>query len=111
MSAKHTPGPWKAGGEGHGTVFAPIRGRGIQGVGLVAQAYGGAVVIEGQAEVCANARLIAAAPDMAALLLDLLEEAEDQQDVIDGNDGFPLPNDAMKRADKISTVLKKAGLA
>ena len=73
MEAKHTPGPWM---NSNGTILAPA--------GKVAEAgnpgYDG-FAAESEDEAIANARLIAAAPDLLAALRKALEWVEHVQSV------------------------------
>jgi hypothetical protein len=59
-------------------------------------------------EMRANARLIAAAPDLLDALEDALEFIEDCSDVSDGPDGEQVPNRAMQLAGPIRAVIAKA---
>lgn len=62
-TAKHTPGPWKAGTiNTNGLPFAPITA-----TTLIAKVYSTAYLDHPQAE--ANARLMAAAPDLLEALM------------------------------------------
>ena len=58
MTTQHTPGPWHVTGDQHGTMITDNTG---EQIALWPQ-QGGTV------EQCANARLIAAAPDLLAAL-------------------------------------------
>lgn len=60
------------------------------------------------AERDANARLIVTAPEMLGALLAALEFIEDQEDVIDGPEGQPVANAAMRLATDLRAVLLKA---
>lgn len=88
-----TAGPWRIAGKG--TIRAGKHG-------WVARIYW-----DNQA---ANARLIVAAPDMAGMLLDLLEYLDGHSDVVDGDYGQPAPNKAMRLVQEIEGVLAKAGI-
>jgi hypothetical protein len=70
MSAEHTPGPWQV--TESGNVAGPTRSFGSQGwVGRICLAN----VMTGDVEVkAANARLIAAAPDLLAACEEALDE-------------------------------------
>jgi len=96
MSA-HTPGPWKV----YGT-----RSRTVWGEKAICTVHGTRNDIDEQRD--ANARLIAAAPDMLTALHEALEFAEDQEDVIDGPDGEPQANKAMRLAQMLREVIGKA---
>jgi hypothetical protein len=70
-TAKHTPGPWTTVGSNDGTCDIGIRAPNV--VNVVAECFAD-MRHAGEfnlAEVAANARLIAAAPDMLAALIDL----------------------------------------
>jgi hypothetical protein len=101
MSA-HTKGPWHVGG-----TFDPNTPNETQNVWSEAASGKQSGECIAQKARPANARLIAAAPAMVELLADLLDEAEEQADVIDGNDR-PIPNEAMRRAERIRAVLNPA---
>lgn len=69
MNIKHTPGPWIAeGGDGHGNIWIGTK-EGVYVAGTVLPIHGTTELSKEQAE--ANARLIAAAPDMLQALIDL----------------------------------------
>lgn len=59
-------------------------------------------------ELEANARLIAAAPDLLAACEEALEFAEDQEDVVDGDYGEQKPNRAMQLASMLRAAIAKA---
>ena len=65
---KHTPGPWEM--DGSGAVFGPD-GDPIMTCGLYAVCFG-----EGSEEGYANARLIAAAPDLLAACVEFVRKVE-----------------------------------
>jgi hypothetical protein len=56
----------------------------------------------------ADARLIAAAPDLLGACNEALEFAEDQEDVVDGDYGQPKPNRAMQVATMLRAAIAKA---
>jgi len=110
----HTPGPWATeiaeyGSRRIGTVFghgkniAQICGPGAGPRSGPTAGFGALTK-----ETDANARLIAAAPDMLEALRNALEFAEDQEDVIDGPDGQQVPNKAMTLAQMLREVIGKA---
>jgi hypothetical protein len=66
--SKHTPGPWKADDKGK-AVFIPLRAHHCEQLGIQV----GFVSWEDDKESLANARLIAAAPEMLAALQDLCD--------------------------------------
>lgn len=67
MSAQHTPGPWFCKREGYSTVYVEAR----IGGGWLQEVAACGPTAEGQDQQTANARLIAAAPE----LLEALQEA------------------------------------
>lgn len=103
--AKHTPGPWVLKRDGvivGGEVTMLPRGAVQQ------QVASACVVREENGDREANARLLAAAPELLALLREALEFVEDHADVTDGPDGQPQPNRAMSLAQILSTAIAKA---
>lgn len=73
MKTKHTPGPWVVGNHTHDITTQQGRS--------VALSVGQPAEIEQSA---ANARLLAAAPDLLHLLSELREEVRDWQDALCG---------------------------
>lgn len=111
MSAQHTPGPWALGcGYGmHGVEVVGNAGNrkvcGVIGVDRdVHDKDGRKVASVADPEGAANARLIAAAPDLLAAFDDLEHLFDGQEDCDDGQ-----PNDAMKVMLIIRAALAKAG--
>lgn len=103
MTTAHTPGPW-AYGALSGDVFVPQTSeRAGEQIAFV--------TAHDSAKRAANARLIAAAPDLLGQLQDALEFIEDQEDVVDGSYGVPAPNRAMSLAQQIRQTIAKAELA
>ena len=100
-AAAHTPGRWRV-LRHDGNVFV-IKNDGL----TIAEITYQLPDKSGETSRNANARLIAAAPDMLAALLEALEFAEQQEDVIDGNDG-PQANAAMTLAQTLRDVIAKA---
>lgn len=100
-TSKPTPGPWR-------NARADLLITSVSGVEVcdanMSAPYGPT------SEQVANARLIAATPDMADILLDALEYFEAREDVNDGSDGRPVPNVAMSYAMRIRDVLAQAGI-
>jgi hypothetical protein len=100
--AKHTPGPW----------FVPTHPGNPQtgvwakgGDVFIATCSSASTSLEGNR---ANAKLIAAAPELLEALSDALEFVADQEDVRDGHDGQPVPNKAMSLASDIRAAIAKA---
>jgi hypothetical protein len=97
--SKHTPGPWSVADR-----LVPNGRRWVQRNHtrtLVALVYS-------TPEREANARLIAAAPDLLEACNEALEFAEDQEDVLDGSYGQPEPNRAMQVATMLRAAIAKA---
>lgn len=92
MSAKHTAGPWRAAKGGGGTMSI-LR---VQGDELVAYIPHGWPKAQREA----NARLIAAAPDLLAALIDLRDDCVEYCRInnLSNDDGKPGSNHAMRRA-------------
>jgi hypothetical protein len=123
VSAQHTPGPWAPiTGFGYKAYVVPLShvGRRIGGsenptedrdefaqqiCATLSDPYG-----RGDNE--ANARLIAAAPDLRSALQAILATLDDESDVCDGNDGQQLPNAAMQyltqHGDQMRAAIAKA---
>jgi hypothetical protein len=98
----HTPGPWRV--------------RGLSIIGAQSKAFPHEDPDMNCYFVCSkvrdpdDARLIAAAPDLSGMLLDVLTYLDDQADVVDGDYGQPAPNKAMRLVQEIEEVLTKAGV-
>lgn len=74
MSAQHTPGPWHVGGSDKSTIYNKYGQR-------IANSFEGVLVTQASDETCqANARLIAAAPDLLELLQELVDGMTDVED-------------------------------
>ena len=98
-TAQHTPGPWRAefGERAHGTSGALVRDR----IGIVAEAY---PRNPSGTEQTANARLIAAAPDLLAALNAILNDVDqDKADGIETPDWAPAAYAAYAKATTGST--------
>lgn len=97
----HTPGPWAQ----HERIIYIVSDdrRCNHFECLVQHSY-----VASMDELLANARLIAAAPDLLAALLEALEFVEDYEDVVDGSYGMPAPNRAMQLATSLRDSIKKA---
>lgn len=74
-NAKHTPGPWRTKREGFSTIYveAPIGGGWVQEIAACGPTN------DGSAQQEANARLIAAAPEMLEALRNICDEQDAQQ--------------------------------
>jgi len=98
MSEQHTPGPW--------TVMDGVQDGGGIGIGPELDGWGGphALVTFTGGESEANARLIAAAPDM----LEALRAAERLTDYIRQHKGFLNEGDVDKWAGEVSPTLAAA---
>lgn len=120
-SSGYTPGPWISTGEVK-QVKGPD-GYTMHWCGNITPAYeigkyrGDIAVVQScdhisgitREEAAANARLIAALPDLIEALQDAREFIDGQIDVVDGDYGEPSPNRAMSLAQLIDDVLAKAG--
>jgi len=71
MDAKHTPGPWKA--EGFG-IWSCVNGENRRVACTEYDKGEGAYKVRTEAEAVANARLIAAAPELVKALENLVED-------------------------------------
>ena len=110
MSA-FTPGPWSVRLSKSGYPYQIVAPReSDKAAGRVGSAITrwGSISLPSSEEGQANARLIAAAPDLLAALQDALEFAEDQEDTEDGPDGRPQANDAMLLAQTLRAAIAKA---
>ena len=99
-SVTHTPGPWRAETEPNGTCIVWALRNGDDDKYVI-----GVVALRGGE---ADARLIAAAPDLLAALYEAREFIDGQIDVVDGNYGEPAPNRAMVLAQEIDAAIAKA---
>ena len=102
QAAKHTPGPWQAVHEGHRlSVWA-------EGYGFI-HTHEVPHVNTGATETAnANARLIAAAPELLEALEEVRELIEGYVDVKDGDYGKPVANKAMQATQLIDEAIAKA---
>ena len=95
-AVSHTPGPWKLTGDSQRSPYFKIRGTRLGGKWKVANCPFIPEVFLDMAEAAANARLIAAAPDLlAALELMPLEHFADEQRDIDAAEFVDHANDFM----------------
>jgi hypothetical protein len=104
MSGRHTPGPW----------FAVARMVEVGDDSADICSTNPHTFSQGQLprpikEQEANARLIARAPDMLALLQEVAEYLDSYADVVDGDDGQPEANDAMRLLTDVNAVISQAG--
>lgn len=104
----HTPGPWRV-----ETDIRNDHGRESEMVGwnIVSDAHEivGCEGIEAWFENGeANAKLIAAAPAMLAVLYELESYFEDREDVVDGDYGQPEPNKEMTLLREVRDAIQKA---
>lgn len=91
-TVKHTPGPWRAAKAAHGVIdIFDSRDRDIVTI------FGGGVEAESKE---ANARLIAAAPDLLEALKALLADCEEYSRInnLHNRDGTPATNHSMHMA-------------
>lgn len=88
MSAKHTPGPWKVGkriesgsGPTRRLVYFTIDGQGgpVSGTSVYCGKVSGATVTISEEACDANARLIAAAPDLVEALRNLIDACRENR--------------------------------
>ena len=107
MSAQHTPGPWRV--EGHsGLLGGALAGHAItHGVNAYQDGPAG-YVCKTVGTTDADARLIAAAPDMLAMLQEVADYLDRYADVIDGDDGQPEANEALRLLTAVTDVIAAA---
>lgn len=122
-SPSFTPGPWRASGEIKligGEEDETLHWCGVVHPVCDVGEYRGPIChiqscnhIGGisRAEAAANAKAIAAVPDLIAALQEAREFIDGQIDVVDGSYGVPAPNRAMTLAQEIDAALEKAGAA
>ena len=72
METKHTPGPWKS--EGYG-IWSSVGGENRRVACTEYDRGEGPYKVKTEQEAVSNARLIAAAPDLLAALIELLDQA------------------------------------
>ena len=96
--SEHTPGPWFAPERTHGTIYVEARLR-----GTLLQEVAACGPTEHHSQQAANARLIAAAPELLAALRDLEAMAERYRPP-----GYPVP-EAQKKARAV--IAKATGAA
>ena len=111
MSTKHTPGPWVAECDpsNNNSEIATIAWVADWCVGIPTPGYPGGNYRDteyGLAE--ADARLIAAAPDLLKALRSVIDALESREDVYDGSDGEPRPNEAMSLLSEFGDVARAA---
>jgi hypothetical protein len=96
----HTPGPWKSSGQ-TGTGNFDSRNQGALAIGVHSEEWIVADVWDefGEGEGHANARLIAAAPDLLEALIDAREQLRAYEQAISGEDyNSPAINAAIAKA-------------
>lgn len=98
----HTPGPWKYIGD------AEIAGPDGRMVAYAAVCRMTDEDLRNRGPASANARLIAAAPELLAALQETREYLDGFIDVVDGPNGQPLPNRAMSLCQEIDEAIAKA---
>ena len=96
MSAKHTPAPWRTGSGACHTVYGHAVGRPRTSDPVVANCYSTG---DNSKEDAANARLIAAAPDLLEALKALLPEGWGKDDTMDHMPGVRLARLAIAKAE------------
>jgi hypothetical protein len=100
---QHTPGPWYAIGrmvevdDDHADICST-------NPDLFGQGHRAPPIAEQQA----NARLIAASPDMLATLEEVADYLDRYADVIDGDDGQPEANEAMRLLTAVTDAIAAA---
>lgn len=111
--AGFTPGPWRlddrAGHAGHAHLIRGLYHYIDAGCGYCLEGHAPGFTISALLSQ-ADARLIAAAPDLVSALQEALEFVDGQVDVVDGDYGEPRPNRAMSLAQEIRQALGKAGV-
>lgn len=106
MSA-HTPSPWKANRyRNHIRIAAHDRHRNAS-VRIAKVDFWSAGFGPGEAEQTANARLMAAAPDMLAALQEVSDYLDGLVDIVDGPEGEQLPNKAMSLKAEVDDIISK----
>jgi hypothetical protein len=106
MNDKHTPGPWRVGLNEHGGAHI-VSDAGVDSQ-LIGETVGGGYCglqlnDHGKAISLANARLIAAAPEMAEALKDLLA-------LVDRHRGYALSSFEYEETKAARAALSKAGV-
>ena len=105
MSARHTPGPWYAVGG-----LVEVARTAIPDICSVnPYDFDQDHLPRSAAEILANSRLIARAPDMLALLQEVAEYLDSYADVVDGDDGQPEANAALRLLTDVNAVISQAG--
>jgi hypothetical protein len=103
MSAQHTPGPWFAVG-----YQVEIERENVADICTTNAHLFGQPSLHKVATAMANARLIAAAPDMLAMLQEVADYLDRYADVIDGDDGQPEANEALRLLTAVTDVIAAA---
>jgi hypothetical protein len=104
MSTQHTPGPWYAigrmvevGDDDHADICSTNPDQ-----------FGQGHLAPPIEEQQANARLIAAAPEMLAMLQEVADYLDRYADVIDGDDGQPEANEALRLLAYVDDIIAAA---
>lgn len=108
---KHTPGPWVFHGPGSGDKALPITGAHREYVGsdgLICEVYYDDVTTEGAAEQEANARLIAAAPDVLEALQECAVTLQSITDSFNGEDMIDLGTDGVVALNRARAAIARA---
>jgi hypothetical protein len=96
--AAHTPGPWQVAGQFDDRTFVASQGKNAD---CICKCDVGNTGLPH----AANARLIAAAPQLLAALYDAEAYFDNHADVVDGDYGEPAPNKAMTMLATIRAAL------
>ena len=115
--SKHTKGPWKVDGDfrvnapafrDHAVEIGPDGKEKLNVSDMVALVYAPwRTSGERYGSNAANAKLIAAAPEMFDLLREVAEVLDTYSDVLDGAEGHPRPNQAMSMLTQVEGLLQR----
>jgi hypothetical protein len=106
VTSGHTPGPWRRDVR---KGSAAIAGSATEWIAILPYTDTDSFGLTDLAEVNANARLIAAAPDMIAALCEVEEFLGDQSDCEIDSEGGYHPNRAMQLLCEVREAIAKAG--